>query len=286
MLSFLPILSSDGELALENAIKYFLVQRWASIIFFLGYFLSVRIFKSFIYLIVLGILLKLGAAPLHGWFISILKTCSMWALIILSTLQKLIPLLIIRNFFLVKGVVYAAIFLTSLVVFYSLPGAVGLIKILALSSLRNLIWFLASLWTHLKLLSIFISIYFLLLLGVRFSYSAHTCTGFQQLNRIPPLEKILRIFVLMSLGGLPPLLGFLGKLIVLKNIIFFISFAFILLLIYTALIILYHYISRMYFSLTFVPLMKISPSTKYFAPKKYFYLTSLVGFNVFLLGLI
>jgi len=278
-------MSTGGRLALENTIKYFLVQRWASIVFLLGYFFAIRIFKNLVYMRLIGILLKLGAAPLHGWFISILKTCSMWVLIILSTLQKLIPLLIVRNFFLLKGLIYISIRLRFIIVFFRLPGALRLNKILALSSLRNLIWFLSRLWASLKLLSMFMIIYFLLLVGVRFSYSSHAYSVFSQVNTMPFLEKILMVFVFMSLGGLPPLLGFLGKLIVLKNIMYFMDFIFIALLIYTALIILYHYVSRIFFSLSYSPTVKTSLKRNYYNNKKLFYFSSLAIFNVLILAL-
>merc|ERR1712119_247223 len=111
-------------------------------------------------------------------------------------------------------------------------------------------------------------IYFLLLVGVRFRYSPHVYGAFNQLSTMPPLEKILMVFVLMSLGGLPPLLGFLGKLIVLKNIMYFMDFIFIVLLIYTALIILYHYVSRIFFSLSYSPTVKTSLKRNYYNNKK------------------
>lgn len=279
-------MSTGGRLALENTIKYFLIQRWASIVFLLGYFFSAALFKNLIYMSLISILLKLGAAPLHGWFISILKTCSIWVLIILSTLQKLIPLLIIRNFFLLGGAIYMSMGLRFIVIFFRLPGALRLNKILALSSLRNLIWFFSRLWANLKLLRIFIIIYFLLLVGVRFRYSSHACGAFNQLSTVPPLEKILIVFVLMSLGGLPPLLGFLGKLIVLKNIIYFMDFMFIIILLYTALIILYHYMSRIFFSLSYPPIVKAGLKRNYYNVKKFFYLASLATFNVLMLVLI
>ena len=59
-------MSTGGRLALENTIKYFLIQRWASIVFLLGYFFSAALFKNLIYMSLISILLKLGAAPLHG----------------------------------------------------------------------------------------------------------------------------------------------------------------------------------------------------------------------------
>ena len=128
-------------------------------------------------------------------------------------------------------------------------------------------------------------IYFLLLVGVRFSYSSQAYSIFNQVNTMPLLEKILMVFVFMSLGGLPPLLGFLGKLIVLKNIMYFIDFIFIALLIYTALIILYHYVSRIFFSLSYSPTVKTSLKRNYYNNKKLFYFSSLAIFNVLILAL-
>lgn len=66
MLIFLPIMSSEPGLALENTLKYFLIQSFASILFLIGFimatvFSSVLFFTSFI-----GLILKLGAAPFHG----------------------------------------------------------------------------------------------------------------------------------------------------------------------------------------------------------------------------
>ena len=90
----------------------------------------------------------------------------------------------------------------------------------------------------------------------------------------------------MSLGGLPPLLGFLGKLIVLKNIIYFMDFMFIIILLYTALIILYHYMSRIFFSLSYPPIVKAGLKRNYYNVKKFFYLASLATFNMLMLVLI
>merc|ERR1712223_334562 len=71
---------------------------------------------------------------------------------------------------------------------------------------------------------------------------------FNQINSIMFFEKFSIIMLFISLGGMPPLLGFLRKLLILK-IIFIYENIF--------LILLYHYISRIYFFLTYVPLMKL-----------------------------
>merc|ERR1711915_939691 len=54
-------------------------------------------FNSNSVILIIRIIIKLGAAPFHGWFISIIKRSSLWILFLLSTVQKLIPLLILSN---------------------------------------------------------------------------------------------------------------------------------------------------------------------------------------------
>lgn len=282
ILRFLPIMSSEMGLALENTIKYFLVQSWASIVFLMGIFFSVLFWESMIYLSILGVMLKLGAAPLHGWFISILKTCSLWVLVFLSRVQKIIPLMILRNLHISSFLILVFSISTFLFVIVRLPGAISLNKILALSSIGNLIWFLVRSQVQMKLFILFMFIYILLLLGVLLLYKKTGLNQFMQINGIVFTDKIIILFVFMSLGGLPPLLGFLGKLVILKNIIIYINMVFLVILIYTSLIILYNYISRIFFLLNYMPSIKYCFKAESRLLKKTTYLISVVGFNLFM----
>ena len=38
IIRFLPIISSKEHIEIENSIKYFLIQRWASVIFLISFF--------------------------------------------------------------------------------------------------------------------------------------------------------------------------------------------------------------------------------------------------------
>ena len=112
ILRFLPIISSGLNIELENSVKYFLVQRWASIIFLINYFFSNYLFNSFNLLLIIRIFIKLGISPFHTWFISILKSCSLYILIFLSTVQKLIPLIILNNIYFRILIFYFCILIT------------------------------------------------------------------------------------------------------------------------------------------------------------------------------
>jgi NADH:ubiquinone oxidoreductase subunit 2 (subunit N) len=133
-----------------------------------------------------------------------------------------------------------------------------------------------------KLFILFMFIYILLLLGVLLLYKKTGLNQFMQINGIVFTDKIIILFVFMSLGGLPPLLGFLGKLVILKNIIIYINMVFLVILIYTSLIILYNYISRMFFLLNYMPSIKYCFKAESRPLKKTTYLISVVGFNLFM----
>merc|ERR1711873_327397 len=79
---------------------------------------------------------------------------------------------------------------------------------------------------------------------------------------------IILIFIFISLGGLPPFLGFLSKVLVLKLAIYIFNYIFLLIIIYTSLIILYCYISRFFFLLTYSPKIKFDTKSFYSSKKK------------------
>merc|ERR1712183_657851 len=99
-----------------------------------------------------------------------------------------------------------------------------------------------------KLILSFILIYSILLMGIIFSINIRRNSSFYQIERLDNFSKV--IFMFISLGSLPPLLGFLAKLLVLKTIILTVRLPAIILLVFTSLIILYTYISRFFFYLS------------------------------------
>jgi NADH-ubiquinone oxidoreductase chain 2 len=141
ILRFLPIITSERvELSLEGALKYFLIQSVGSILFLVRALLlegSAHLVSSA--LISVSIFLKLGAAPLHGWFISLMRTVSLRTLFYLSTTQKIIPLIILSGLLVGGPLLWLTLLATLIVSSISGFSTLPLTKILAVSSLNNLI---------------------------------------------------------------------------------------------------------------------------------------------------
>ena len=278
ILRFLPIISSGLNIELENSVKYFIIQRWASIIFLMRFFFCNYLFNGFYLLLIIRIFIKLGISPFHTWFISILKTCSLFILIILSTIQKLIPLIILNNIYLNYTIFYLRIFLTIIFMLTMLSRVINLNKLLALSSLGNILWLISRNILSIKLIFLFMVIYIYILLGIYIFYRMYYYNIFIQINRTNFFDKIIIILLFISLGGMPPILGFLRKLLILKIIFIYENIFLFFLIIFSSLILLYHYISRLYFFLTYVPSIKLRLNYDNNSWLKYLYLISIIFF--------
>merc|ERR1711902_67728 len=104
---------------------------------------------------------------------------------------------------------------------------------------------------------------------------------FLQINRINYFDKIILIIIFISLGGIPPLLGFLRKYIILKFLIIYENF-FLFIDSYFFIITnsIYIYITYVFF-LTNIPSIKINFKINLFFFKKTLYILSFIFFSFF-----
>ena len=248
ILRFLPLITSREYSPIENSIKYFLIQRFASIIYISCVLLCILKFNYILeIIIILRIIIKLGAAPFHGWFLSLSKSLRLFIFIIVSTIQKIIPIIITRRLNIFRGLIIFIRLIRFLVVLYNRIIILRLIKVLALSRINNLVWFLVSIITGIQ----FFFIYYWLFLGVYIIFLHPIKNISNQILRARHYNKLIKIFTLLSLGGLPPFLGFLGKLYILKVSINIISRRFLFLLVIRSLIVLFIYMSFSFIILSF-----------------------------------
>ena len=88
---------SPGRKKTSALVKYFTVQSLSSIVFIYAS-ASMLIISNYSMVVCLrALILKLGIVPLHSWYLSLLQDLTWISILILSTVQKLLPLFFLRR---------------------------------------------------------------------------------------------------------------------------------------------------------------------------------------------
>lgn len=159
------------------------------------------------------ILIKLGAAPFHAWFPEVLEGLTWINCLILITWQKIAPIVIlIQNFKL-------SIFLILVIITSSIiRGIIGfnqisIRKIIAYSSINHVAWIITRILRTKIIWLIYFLIYSLISIVITSTINTYKILYFHQINNLT-IQKNLNLLInlnFLSLGGLPPFLGFLPK---------------------------------------------------------------------------
>nr|YP_009498548.1 NADH dehydrogenase subunit 2 [Alpheus hoplocheles]AWK60863.1 NADH dehydrogenase subunit 2 [Alpheus hoplocheles] len=246
LLSFIPIISSSfNSYSSEAALKYFLIQALGSAMILISA-TSMSVFLVNPSLLTLGaLLLKTGAAPVHFWFPPVMQGVSWPQCIMLMTVQKIAPLFLL-SYAIVSLITSATVMICSSA--SALVGAIGglkqtlLRKILAYSSINHMAWLMASAFLSSNLLFTYLMVYSIVSSSVVFLLNANQIFHFKQLSSIPNTKmKTLSFMALFSLGGLPPFLGFIPKLLVINLLSSVSELLWIFILLVSSLITLFYY---------------------------------------------
>nr|YP_009919078.1 NADH dehydrogenase subunit 2 [Simulium noelleri]QMP96671.1 NADH dehydrogenase subunit 2 [Simulium noelleri] len=231
LLSFIPLMiDTNNLLSTEASLKYFLTQALASAIFLfssiffiiqLNTFSMINLNSNFITLAILSsLLLKSGAAPFHFWFPGVMEGLNWWNNLILMTWQKIAPLMLCSyclNFNFIFSIIILSITIGSL----GGLNQTSLRKLMAFSSINHLGWMLAAMIYSENLWLTYFFIYTYLSFTLIFIFNLfkffHLNQMFSFFNQ-SPLIKFSMFISLLSLGGLPPFLGFLPKWMVIQSI--------------------------------------------------------------------
>ena len=215
-ISFIPIIiSSLKPESLRRAIKYFFIQAYASLILLISPITNI----SFSYLILISILIKLGAAPFHNWFPAVIINLQWPTVFIISTWQKIAPLwILLEN-------IHLNLIFSILASLNALVGGIGGLTqreirgLLAFSSIGHIGWLIYSFSFSNFITFIYYLSYIIHLLIITFLFSKYFVNTPKNINQISPTNKLwIRLIPLslLSIGGLPPLLGFIPKFLIIN----------------------------------------------------------------------
>nr|YP_010229077.1 NADH dehydrogenase subunit 2 [Scatophagus argus]BBU26151.1 NADH dehydrogenase subunit 2 [Scatophagus argus] len=232
-LAILPLMAQHHHpRAVEATIKYFLVQATAAATLLFAATTNAWLTGQWniqyashpltITLIITALALKIGLAPLHAWLPDVLQGLDLTTGLILSTWQKLAPFALLLQLTPSNSPILVMLGLIS-----TLVGGWGglnqtqLRKILAYSSIAHLGWMILILQFSPSLTFLTLVVYLIMTSSVFLTFILVKATNITSLaiswTKAPILTSLIPL-TLLSLGGLPPLTGFMPKWLILQEL--------------------------------------------------------------------
>ena len=187
------------------------------------------------------ILWKIGFPPFHFWFFRLRIDLNWIIFLILSTWQKILPLFILRKLYLQNW--EFIILLSLLIVISGSLFQVRIKKLIIFSSIFTATWILTSILYYIFMWFYILFIYRILLI---------IFISFLTINRFELKErqnyytlnlniKIIQFFILLTIAGIPPFVGFYIKTIILVSLTLNNSNILLLILVISSIFIIYIY---------------------------------------------
>lgn len=258
LLSFIPLIAQIGKFSAEAALKYLLVQAFASTTLLtrilrlhLGIITETLAGNLINVLIIFSLIVKLGAAPTHFWFPEVSNGLGWATNIVLITWQKIAPFVIL--IYLATPLIYIVLIVGASATVGALGGfnQTSLRKILAFSSINHIAWILIRIYISQNIWSTYFLIYSIITIIMIIYFNRNNINFIHQLyqaNSSNPIDTFAVSFNILSIGGLPPFLGFYPKWIIMEYIINTGLYRIAIYIISMTLIVLYFYIRITYSS--------------------------------------
>nr|ABE48013.1 NADH dehydrogenase subunit 2 [Canis lupus familiaris]ABE48143.1 NADH dehydrogenase subunit 2 [Canis lupus familiaris]ABY80408.1 NADH dehydrogenase subunit 2 [Canis lupus familiaris]ACE01193.1 NADH dehydrogenase subunit 2 [Canis lupus familiaris]ACE02714.1 NADH dehydrogenase subunit 2 [Canis lupus familiaris] len=234
MLAIIPILMKKyNPRAMEASTKYFLTQATASMLLMMGVTINLLYSGQWVIskisnpiasiMMTTALTMKLGLSPFHFWVPEVTQGITLMSGMILLTWQKIAPMSILYQISpSINTNLLMLMALTSVLV-----GGWGglnqtqLRKIMAYSSITHMGWMTAIITYNPTMMILNLTLYILMTLSTFMLFMLNSSTTTLSLshmwNKFPLITSMILILML-SLGGLPPLSGFIPKWMIIQEL--------------------------------------------------------------------
>ncbi len=231
--TYMLVMASDKEIRMEVGIKYITFMVIATILFLIGAILmvyasstsSMALYYLGYTMLLVGLAIEIGAGPFHEWVPDVFDSADPIPISVIASIAKFVPFVVAfkiisstqmggENLVLMTGIVaVASMFIGNIGALTSTKPA----RILAYSTVANMGYMLAALSVSFKSEFVYLAFAGVMLQLLTNSFGKiGFFIGIKE-DAMPKTETYLLAF---SFIGIPPLMGFWGKLYILASLVY------------------------------------------------------------------
>nr|UGN61589.1 NADH dehydrogenase subunit 2 [Janus megamaculatus]UGN61602.1 NADH dehydrogenase subunit 2 [Janus megamaculatus] len=231
LMSFIPIIMLNPNHNKNSLFKYFIIQTISSSSFISSITLSwlleclwnpplnwLTLTES---MTSMSMLLKMGMMPFHLWYIEFMMDMAWMIFFMMTTWQKIIPLVII-SYFNMNIILSMSVMTSAVISSIQSLSQLNLRKIFALSSINQTSWMTMNSLMSIHLMIMYMMMYALINFSVMYMFNKYNYSYIHDMfmkNKFSPIMKLFMLSNILSLAGLPPFMGFMMKLMSIKFLI-------------------------------------------------------------------
>nr|YP_004021523.1 NADH dehydrogenase subunit 2 [Megacrania alpheus adan]BAJ24582.1 NADH dehydrogenase subunit 2 [Megacrania alpheus adan] len=257
MMAFLPMIMEQKNMnSKEAALTYFLVQTIASMMMLMS-IIIMMIDKNNMNMItsnmkdslmMSALMMKSGISPFHFWMPKTMEGLNWNKCLILMTIQKITPLMMM-SYIIKMSLINISVMILSVYI-----GAIGglnqtsLRKLMAYSSISNNGWMMMAMMMSENMWLIYFMIYTMMTMMMALSMNNYKLFNINQLMSMneSTYMKMLMMINMLSISGLPPMMGFLPKWMVIQTSMNTYELMLMMVMVMLTLITIYYYLRMLY----------------------------------------
>nr|AZL93077.1 NADH dehydrogenase subunit 2 [Amblyjoppa sp. ZJUH_2016002] len=216
LMSFIPFIIFFNKFYKELSIKYFIIQAISSSFFiFFSNMMLINFYNFkliFTLMINFSLLIKMGTPPFHNWFINMMNNMNWINCLILSTWQKIIPMISLMYMFNMYLIYLISVLSSFLSATFGLNHQ-SIRIIISYSSINHLSWMLMNLMISELTWLFYFSSYMIINLSIILILNKFNIMFINQFFSLKSNYKMnfFILFNFFSISGLPPMFGFSMK---------------------------------------------------------------------------
>nr|AEH21226.1 NADH dehydrogenase subunit 2 [Himacerus nodipes] len=250
LMAFIPLISkSNNHLMAESNMMYFLMQSMGSLILLITVMsnnmlmmINITVNNYLNMILLMSLAIKLGMPPFHFWFPEMMSKMNWYKCYILMTWQKVAPMTIM-------SMIYMEKLMLLLILMSVMVGAIGglnqtsMRKIMAYSSINHSGWMMSCMYMHNNSWLLYMVLYSIMLLPIITWMTMYNMYMLNQMKIMTNtiMDKLNMSVMFMSLGGLPPFMGFFPKWMVIQYMIDLKMYHILLIMVMFSLLTLFYY---------------------------------------------